>query len=390
MVLRPPKRSKKAGAGAGVLDVRSLNRALLARQQLLARQPLAPSEAIERLVGLQAQAPAAPYVGLWTRLRDFRPETLSELLVQRRAVRIALMRGTVHLVTARDALTLRPLVQPIFDRDLRVNSTYASGLAGLDLAALARTARALVDARPRTMTELRASLHERWPDRDAASLAYGARGLLPLVQVPPRGLWGLGGLPTLTTAEAWLGRPLAPRPSIGGMVRRYLAAFGPASVMDVQAWSGLTRLGTAVERLRPSLRSFRDERGVELFDLPDAPRPDCDTPAPPRFLPEYDNLFVAHADRSRVVGEPDRGRLILDGRQIVGTVLVDGFARGTWKIRRTGGRAVLEVAPFRRMTAGEAAAVGQEAERLLEFTDAGVAAREVRIGAVSSRAARRR
>ena len=390
MVLRPPKRSKKAGAGAGVLDVRSLNRALLARQQLLARQPLAPSEAIERLVGLQAQAPAAPYVGLWTRLRDFRPETLSELLVQRRAVRIALMRGTVHLVTARDALTLRPLVQPIFDRDLRVNSTYASGLAGLDLAALARTARALVDARPRTMTELRASLHERWPDRDAASLAYGARGLLPLVQVPPRGLWGLGGLPTLTTAEAWLGRPLAPRPSIGGMVRRYLAAFGPASVMDVQAWSGLTRLGPAVERLRPSLRSFRDERGVELFDLPDAPRPDYDTPAPPRFLPEYDNLFVAHADRSRVVAEPDRGRLILDGRQIVGTVLVDGFARGTWKIRRTGGRAVLEVAPFRRMTAGEAAAVGQEAERLLEFTDAGVAAREVRIGAVSSRAARRR
>lgn len=390
MVLRPPKRSKKAGAGAGVLDVRSLNRALLARQQLLARQPLAPSEAIERLVGLQAQAPAAPYVGLWTRLRDFRPETLSELLVQRRAVRIALMRGTVHLVTARDALTLRPLVQPIFDRDLRVNSTYASGLAGLDLAALARTARALVDARPRTMTELRASLHERWPDRDAASLAYGARGLLPLVQVPPRGLWGLGGLPTLTTAEAWLGRPLAPRPSIGGMVRRYLAAFGPASVMDVQAWSGLTRLGPAVERLRPSLRSFYDERGVELFDLPDAPRPDYDTPAPPRFLPEYDNLFVSHADRSRVVAEPDRGRLILDGRQIVGTVLVDGFARGTWKIRRTGGRAVLEVAPFRRMTAGEAAAVGQEAERLLEFTDAGVAAREVRIGAVSSRAARRR
>ena len=390
MVLRPPKRSKKAGAGAGVLDVRSLNRALLARQQLLARQPLAPSEAIERLVGLQAQAPAAPYVGLWTRLRDFRPETLSELLVQRRAVRIALMRGTVHLVTARDALTLRPLVQPIFDRDLRVNSTYASGLAGLDLAALARTARALVDARPRTMTELRASLHERWPDRDAASLAYAARGLLPLVQVPPRGLWGLGGLPTLTTVEAWLGRPLAPRPSIGGMVRRYLAAFGPASVMDVQAWSGLTRLGPAVERLRPSLRSFYDERGVELFDLPDAPRPDYDTPAPPRFLPEYDNLFVAHADRSRVVADADRGRLMLDGRQIVGTVLVDGFARGTWKIKRTGGRSVLEVAPFRRMTAGEAAAVGQEAERLLEFTDAGVAAREVRIGAVSSRAARRR
>jgi hypothetical protein len=262
-----------------------------------------------------------------------------------------------------------------------VNSTYARGLAGMDLGALAAHGRALVDERPRTMTELRALLHARWPDRDAPSLAYAIRNLLPLVQVPPRGLWGVGGLPTLTSAEAWLGRSLAPRPSLGGMVRRYLAAFGPASVRDVQEWSGLTRLGAVVERLRPELRVFRDERGAELFDLPDAPRPDPDTPASPRFLPEYDNLLVSHADRSRVVAVADRGRITLDGRKIVGTVLIGGFAGATWKVHRTGGRAVLTVAPFARLARAEATTLAEEGERLLVFTDGNASAREVRIGA---------
>jgi winged helix DNA-binding protein len=367
-------------ASGEVLGPRALNRALLARQMLLARGPLGAAEAIERLVGMQAQAPAAPYVGLWTRLRDFRPDDLARLILERRAVRIALMRGTVHLVTARDARTLRPLVQPVFDRDLRVNSTYAQGLAGMDLGALAAHGRALVEERPRTMTELRALLHARWPDRDAPSLAYAIRNLLPLVQVPPRGLWGVGGLPTLTSAEAWLGRTLARRPSLGGMVRRYLGAFGPASVMDVQEWSGLTRLGVVVDRLRPELHVFRDERGTELFDLADGPRPDPDTPAPPRFLPEYDNLLVSHADRSRIVAKADRGRITVDAREIVGTVLVDGFAGGTWKIHRKGGRAVLAVAPFARLPRREAAALAEEGERLLAFTDADASAREVRIG----------
>jgi winged helix DNA-binding protein len=383
MVVAPRKRSKKPGrrASGDVLGPRALNRALLARQMLLERGPFGAGEAIERLVGMQAQAPAAPYVGLWTRLRDFRPGDLARLILERRAVRIALMRGTVHLVTARDALTLRPLVQPVFDRDLRVNSTYARGLVGMDLGALAAHGRALVEERPRTMTELRALLHARWADRDAPSLAYAIRNLLPLVQVPPRGLWGAGGLPALTSAEAWLGRPLARRPSLGGMVRRYLAAFGPASVMDVQEWSGLTRLGAVMERLRPELRVFRDERGTELFDLPDSPRPDPDTPAPPRFLPAYDNLLVSHADRSRVVAEADRGRITLDGREIVGTVLVDGFASGTWKIHRKGGRALLAVAPFARLARAEAAAMAEEGERLLAFADGDASAWEVRIGA---------
>ena len=348
---------------------------------LLERGAFGAAEAIERLAGMQAQAPAAPYVGLWTRLRDFRPDDLARLILERRAVRIALMRGTVHLVTARDALTFRPLVQPVFDRDLRVNSTYARGLAGMDLRALAAHGRALVEERPRTMTKLRALLHARWPDCDAPSLAYAIRNLLPLVQVPPRGLWGVGGLPTLTSAEAWLGRPLVRRPSLGGMVRRYLAAFGPASVMDVQEWSGLTRLGAVVERLRPELRVFRDGRGTELFDLPSAPRPQPDTPVLPRFLPEYDNLLVSHADRSRIVAKADRARIMVDAREIVGTVLVDGFAGGTWKIHRKGGRALLAVAPFARVARAQAAAMAEEGERLLAFTDGDASAREVRIGA---------
>jgi len=290
------------------------------------------------------------------------------------------MRSTIHLVTARDCLALRPVVQPALNRSLQPGF-FGQQVVGLDTGALAAHGRALVEEQPRTMTELRALLHARWPDRDAPSLAYAIRNLLPLVQVPPRGLWGVGGLPTLTSAEAWLGRPLARRPSLGGMVRRYLGAFGPASVMDVQEWSGLTRLGVVVERLRPKLRVFRDERGTELFDLPGAPRPQPDTPAPPRFLPEYDNLMVAHADRSGVVAEADRGRITVDGREIVGTVLVDGFAGGTWKIHRKGGRALLAVAPFARLARTQAAALAEEGERLLAFTDGEASAREVRIGA---------
>lgn len=348
-----------------MLGRRALNRALLARQMLLGRETLAAEEAIERLVGMQAQAPNPPYIGLWTRLDDFHPDELSRLITERRAVRIALMRGTIHLVTARDCLTLRPVLQPVLDRGL--NTIFGARIAGVDTVALVAAGRALVEERPRTYAELGALLQERWPDRDTAALANAVRALAPLVQVPPRGLWGASGPAAHTTAESWLGRPLDADPSPDAMVMRYLAAFGPATVRDIQTWSGLTGLRAVTERLRPRLRAFRDEQGNELFDLPDAPQPDPDIPAPPRFLPDYDNALLSHADRTRIMDDERRTLVFTKNGIIRATVLVDGFVRGTWTITRQGGVATLHIAPFAPLPQQDRAALTEEGARLLAF-----------------------
>jgi len=368
----------RGGSGPGeVLSVRALNRALLERQLLLRRSELSAFEAIEHLAGMQAQSPLAPYVGLWTRLEGFRPDELIRLMTEREVVRIALMRNTVHLVSARDCLMLRPLTQVIFDRDLRVNTTFAPGLRGVDVGALTAAGRALVEERPRTNKELGALLRERWPDRDAASLVFAIRSQVPLVQVPPRGIWGEGGQVTCTSAEAWLGCPLYAAPSPDEMVVRYLAAFGPATVRDVQQWCGLSRLREVVERLRVRLVTFRDEAGNELFDLPDAPRPNPDTPAPVRFLPEYDNLFVSHADRSRIISETDLKTLRAMERLTRGSVLVDGFFRGLWQIRRQRGVATLHIESYGPLSNHDRDAVVEEGVRLLTFAASNAKTREI-------------
>jgi hypothetical protein len=374
-----PQRASTASS-TDVLGKRALNRALLERQMLLRRVRMPAYEALERLVGMQSQVPQSPYVGLWTRLEGFDPQELSALVAERRAVRIALMRSTIHLVTDRDCRTLRPFVEPAMDRWLR--NTYRKRLAGIDMDALEAAGRALVDEEPRTFAELGARLAERWPEHDPDALAQAIRGLVPLVQVPPRGLWGGSGLAKHTSAEHWLGRPLDPPAAPDDIILRYLAVFGPASVADAQAWSGLTGLRAAVERLRPRLRTFRGEDGAELFDLPDAPLPEPDTPAPLRFLPEYDNTLLSHAGRARILA-PEHRSLTFMMNGMKAAVLLDGFVGATWKIAKEGRTAVLTVDPFAPLAPADRVALEEEGMALLRFAAADAEDHEVRFGAPS-------
>ncbi|MEV2243022.1 winged helix DNA-binding domain-containing protein [Streptomyces sp. NPDC049970] len=324
---------------APVLSNRALNRATLKRQLLLSRSAVPVLDAVRGLVGLQAQNTRPPYFQLYSRLAGFDPAELSALMESREVVRIVTLRSTIHTHTAEDALTLRPLVQPARDRELNM---FRGGLTGVDLDRLTELARELVEERPRTMKELREELLQHWPDADPRALAVAARCGLPLVQVTPRGQWGRSGQVALTTAEHWLGGPPLPAASPDDMVMRYLGAFGPASVKDMQTWAGLTRMREVFERLRPRLATFRDENGVELFDLPDAPRPGPDTPAPPRFLPEFDNVLLGHADRTRVIPPAYKGRNGV-GNQSYGTVLSDGYLAALWRLDGTADDATVTV-----------------------------------------------
>ena len=360
------------------LSTRSLNRATLARQLLLRRERRTAEATIAHLGGMQAQAPLSPYVGLWTRLEGFRPEELATLITERRAVRATLMRATVHLATADDFLAVRPLIQPVLVRAFS-GQAFGRNLAGVDLDDLRGAARALLAQRPHTRSELTRLLAPLWPDRDADSLAFAVTYLEPLVQVPPRGIWGTNGPAAWASARLWLDRPLDADPSPDELVLRYLGAFGPATVKDVQLWSGLTRLREVVDRLRPRLTELRDEDGRELFDLPDSPRPDPDVPAPVRFLPEYDNLLLSHADRSRVIPDGRRVPLPPGLGGSGGTVLVDGMWRADWRVSRQDDTATLTITPFAPLTPADDEALHEEGAALLAFTAPDHPAREIRI-----------
>ena len=372
-------------SSAPVLGRRALNRAILERQMLLRRAAVPTETAIARLVGMQAQNPFDPYIALWSRLEGFEAHELSELIEGRRVVRAtSMMRTTIHLMTADDWLTLRGVLQVVSDRGFESGSPFGKQLQGIDVDEVVRVGRGLLDEEPRTAAALRATLKERWPDRDASALAYAVRHLVPLVQIPPRGLWGKGGLPILATPETWLGRSVGSDTAPDELILRYLAAFGPASVMDIQAWSWLRRLGVVVERLRPQLRTFRDDAGRELFDVADSLLPDPETPAPPRFLPAYDNIVLSHKDRSRMLG--DQADWIVGPNQFDdvfrgGSVLVDGFVRAGWRVEREKGRrgaATLVVMPVVPLSPIDEAAVAAEAERLLAFLAADAVGRVVR------------
>jgi hypothetical protein len=349
-----------------VLSTRALNRALLERQMLLRRTTLTPARMIEHLVATQAQVPNAPYLTLWARIEDFGHEALTRLITTRRVVRLVLMRSTIHMVTARDCLELRPLMQPVIDRGLK--GTFGRALEGIDVAALAAAVRPIVDEQPRTLNEIGSLLKKRWRNRDPFALGQAARALVPMVQVPPRGIWGQSGAAARASVEHWLGRPLASAPSLDRLLMRYLAAFGPASVLDAQAWSGLTGLADPFDRLRPRLRVFRDERGRELLDLPDAPRPDPSAEAPPRFLPEFDNVLLAHADRTRILAPEHRGKSFGRGGLMEGTVLIDGFVGARWKIQFERDVATLSIEPLTRVDRRTRTSVIEEGRRLLAFS----------------------
>jgi winged helix DNA-binding protein len=368
-----------------VLTVRQLNRATLTRQLLLEREDVPASDAIERLVGMQAQVPMDPYIGLWTRLHGFDPAELAGMLTDRRAVRASLMRATIHLVTARDMRRLRPLMEPVIQRMFWTGSPFGRAIQGVDTDALVSLVRELIEERPRTRAELRPLLAERWPDHD--SDAMSAIGyLLPVVQVPPRGVWGQSGQATWTTAESWLGRPLDAEPSIDDLVVRYLEGYGPAAVMDIQAWCGLTKLNEVVERLGSRLRVYADEAGRELFDVPDAPLPDADTPAPVRFLPEYDNSLLGYKDRTRVIGTEARRRLDSDILGNFSTFLVDGFVAGRWKLTRERTAARITIEPVVRLSATARTNLTDEGGRLAAFLVPDAAAHDVRFARKGARA----
>ena len=336
-----------------VLTRRELNRALLARQGLLSRTGATPVAMVEHLVGLQAQAPLPPYYGLWSRLEGFDPHELGRLLTDRagraadahagdRPPRHAARRGA-----AAPARPARDRAQP--QRRLRAaHGRRRHRRAG------ARRARA-AGRRAAHRARGRARLVERGIGDDVEAIANAVRAYAPLVQVPPRGVWGAGGQARYATLEAFTGLELEADPSIDDVVLRYLGAFGPASVMDMQNWSGLTRLKAVFERLRPRLATFAGEDGRELFDLPDAPRPD---PATPGARPAARRVRQRAARPRRPAPDhprrASRGAPMLAPGRFVNNLLVDGMLRATWWLERDGRRSDARDPPGRRVLRGRA------------------------------------
>jgi hypothetical protein len=377
-----PARPAAADASTPTLSRRQLNRALLERQWLLRRRVATAEETIEHLVAMQAQEPFDPYTALWSRLEGFQASELSDLIESKRAVRApSMLRTTIHLLTARDWLRLRPVVQVVQEAGFR-GSPFSKNVADLDLEEVAAEGQRILDEQPRSGNELGKALAERWPGHDATSLGYAVRSLVPVVQLPPRALWRRRGRPILATAEYWLGESVGTDDTPDDMLLRYLAAFGPATVMDAQQWCWRTKLGEAFERLRPKLRTFRAEDGRELFDVPDGPLPDPDTPAPVRFLPTYDNIFLGHKDRSRMLhdeapwgGDPAQFDVFRGG-----SLAVDGFIVGGWKhdLDRKAGRSTIVAMPIVALPAESMRDVEAEAIALSGFLEPDAVDRDVR------------
>jgi len=283
-------------------------------------------------------------------------------------VRAALLRSTLHLVTSRDYRAWRPLLQPMLVRALQ--GGRGRQLAGLDLDAVVAAGCALLRTQPHTHGELGRALAQCWPERDTDALASVLRNHAPLIHRPPAGTWGSTAHATLVHADDWLDASASSTAASSGatLVQRYLAAFGPASSADITAWSGLTGVRALIDAQRDRLVVLHDEDGRELFDLPRAPRPDPDTPAPPRLLGEWDALLLSHADRRRVMDDTLRARVFTVNGIVRGTAWLDGVVAGIWKTTTTRDTTTLTIEAFGRWTAAQRAAIVDEAEHLLAFS----------------------
>jgi hypothetical protein len=350
-----------------LLNNRQLNRATLARQMLLERADVPVVTAVERLIGMQAQEAKPPFVGLWSRLQRFTRQDLHNALRDRELVRATLMRGTIHYFSAADYAAFRMTLQPVLTKGTSVLGARAEDL---ELEKVLSAAQEILAERPRTFGEIRSLLLAAFPEVNERALGFVVRMHLPLVMAPTADRWAFPANAEFALAERWLDLPIAPDEAIQALTLRYLAAFGPASAMDMQTWSGLPKLKQVLEALRPQLVAFKDERGRELFDLPDSPRPHEETSAPVRFLPEFDNLLLSHADRTRVIADEHRDIVYMKGNlRLRASFLVDGFVSGTWRVERKRQEATLFLTPFAPLPKRTLAELTEEGEVLLRFLE---------------------
>ncbi len=354
------------------LSLKALSRATLDRQMLLSRQRVKPLKVVERLVGMQAQEARPPFIGMWTRLERFAAADLIKLFHSRKVVRATSLRGTLHLMTVKDYIALRGAIQPALSAGMK--SILGKRAVAMDLSRVVKDAAAFFRKSHATFKSLRDHLDKLHKTIDARSMGYAVRTHLPIVQVPTDDTWGFPNHCDFALAESWLAEEIdmtASDKATELLVKRYLAAFGPATAADARIWSGLSGLNDVFERLRPKLKVFVDEKERELFDLPRAPRPAGDTPAPVRLLPEFDNLILSHADRSRVISDEHRQRVVSKNLRVFATFLVDGFAAGTWKIESSKSTAKVTLTPFRHVPKQAKGELREECKQLAAFVEPG-------------------
>ncbi|GAB3942993.1 winged helix DNA-binding domain-containing protein [Kribbella albertanoniae] len=347
-----------------VLSGRAVSRATLARQMLIERAGVSAVEAVGLLAGMQGQEAKHPYVGLWSRVDGFAEGDLDRAVEAREVVRATLFRGTLHLVTAADYLRFRATVAPVLEAGLRLLKERAEGMEPAKVVAAAER---ILAKEPLTFTEVRDALQQEFPAVNERALGFCTRMMVPLVMYPTGVRWGWPANARFTPAEEWLGQKVHPKEEPGELVVRYLQAFGPATPADFQTWSGLSKAKPVFDSL--DLETFTDDNGKTLYDVPDAPRPDPDTAVPVRFLPEFDNLLLAHAKRERIIADEYRPAVFTKNLRVKATYTVDGLVAGLWSAEAKRGVATLTLTPFGRLLKRDRVELEREGTALLGFLE---------------------